>query len=357
MSQERYSRQIKLKGFGASAQEKLSKAKVLVIGAGGLGVPALTYLNAMGVGEIGIVDKDVVSVTNLHRQVLYDEDDVGESKVKVAARKLRAQNSKTKINTFDTFLDVTNALEIIKPYNYVIDASDNFPTRYLVNDACVVLKKPFVYGALHSFEGQVSVFNANGGPTYRCLFPNMPKEDEVPNCNENGVLGILPGIVGNLQALETVKLITGIGDLLSGTLLIFDGLAQRTQKIKFSLIEENNTLSKLQSSYDFDCSVDFSSIEVIGLQQLMEDKKIQLIDVRTENEFEAEYLAGAINIPLPEMEERIEELDVNSPVYFICQSGIRSKKAISIVHAIHPKVICINVNGGMNSMNSFSNFS
>ncbi|WP_298505910.1 HesA/MoeB/ThiF family protein [uncultured Maribacter sp.] len=356
MSQDRYSRQLQLKDFGVSAQAKLSEAKVLVIGAGGLGVPVLTYLNAMGVGEIGIVDKDVVSITNLHRQVLYDECDVGKSKVKVAVRKLMAQNSNTKITAIDTFLEVTNAIEIIKPYDYVVDASDNFPTRYLVNDACILLNKPFVYGALHGFEGQVSVFNANGGPTYRCLFPNMPKEDEVPNCNENGVLGILPGIIGNLQALETVKLITGIGDLLSGTLLIFNGLSQRTQKIKFSLVSENSTRKKLETSYDFQCNVDLSSIEAIALQQLLEEEEIQLIDVRTENEFETEHLIGALNIPLDEIEERLKELRIVGPIYFICQSGIRSKKAISIVKTIFPEASCVNVNGGMNSLNSFANF-
>lgn len=355
MSQDRYSRQIQLKGFGKLAQDKLSKAKVLVIGAGGLGVPVLTYLNAMGVGEIGIVDKDTVSVTNLHRQVLFDESDVGEPKVTVAARKLKAQNSNTKITTYKTFIDVSNALEIIKQYDCVVDASDNFPTRYLVNDACVILNKPFVYGALHGFEGQVSVFNANGAPTYRCLFPTMPKEDEVPNCNENGVIGILPGIVGNLQALETIKLITGIGDLLSGTLLIFDALSQRMQKIKFPVVKENLEFKKLQTSYAFDCGLAIESIEAIALQNLMIDKKIQLVDVRTENEFDSEHFVGAVNIPLQEIEDRVGELNVTTPIYFICQSGIRSKKAIEIIKNEFPETVCINVNGGMNNLDSFAN--
>ncbi|WP_298488519.1 HesA/MoeB/ThiF family protein [uncultured Maribacter sp.] len=356
MSQNRYSRQIQLKSFGKLAQNKLANAKVLVIGAGGLGVPVLTYLNAMGVGEIGIVDNDTVSITNLHRQVLFDEDDVDELKVSVAARKLKAQNSNTQIKTFATFLNVENALEIIKNYDCVVDASDNFPTRYLVNDACVILNKPFVYGALHDFEGQVSVFNANGGPTYRCLFPTMPKEDAIPNCNENGVLGILPGIIGNLQALETVKLITGIGDLLSGTLLIFDALAQRSQKIKFPVVEENLLIKELQTNYDFSCETILESIEAIGLQDLLADKNIQLIDVRTENEYEDEHLIGAINIPLDEIDDQLEELDTNSPIYFICQSGIRSKKALQIVIKEFPEAICVNVNGGMNSLNSFANY-
>ncbi len=356
MSQNRYSRQIQLKSFGKLAQDKLANAKVLVIGAGGLGVPVLTYLNAMGVGEIGIVDNDTVSITNLHRQVLFDEADVDSLKVTVAARKLKAQNSTTQIKTFATFLNVENALDIIKNYDYVVDASDNFPTRYLVNDACVLLNKPFVYGALHDFEGQVSVFNANGGPTYRCLFPTMPKEEEVPNCNDNGVLGILPGIIGNLQALETVKLITGIGDLLSGTLLIFDALSQRTQKIKFPSVQENLEIKELKISYDFVCETALASIEAVGLQNILADKNIQLIDVRTENEFEDEHLVGATNIPLDELDDRLEELDINAPIYFICQSGIRSKKAVQIVNNQFSIANCIHVNGGMNSLNSFANY-
>ena len=210
MNQERYTRQTILKGFGPEGQQKLAEAKVLVVGAGGLGVPVLTYLNAMGVGKIGIVDNDVVSITNLHRQVLYAQSDVGQSKVMAALVKLKAQNPATNLVVYNSFLDTKNALEIVAEYDVVVDTSDNFPTRYLVNDACVILKKPFIYGALHGYEGQVSVFNYQGGPTYRCLFPKMPMENEVPNCNEHGVLGIIPGIIGNLQALETVKVITGI---------------------------------------------------------------------------------------------------------------------------------------------------
>jgi molybdopterin/thiamine biosynthesis adenylyltransferase len=206
MNPKRYIRQTILKGFGAEGQRKLANAKVLVVGAGGLGVPVLTYLNAMGVGTLGIVDADVVSISNLHRQVLFTEAMVGLLKVHAAAEQLQKQNPETKINAYPTFLDLSNALEIIGNYDLVVDATDNFPTRYLINDACVILNTPFVYGALHGFEGQVSVFNYENGPTYRCLFANMPMADAIPDCNENGVLGILPGIVGNLQALEVVKL-------------------------------------------------------------------------------------------------------------------------------------------------------
>ncbi|CAG0909668.1 unnamed protein product, partial [Cyprideis torosa] len=205
MSPERYSRQTILKDFGSEAQQKLLVAKVLVVGAGGLGVPVLTYLNAMGVGTLGIVDADTISLTNLHRQVLYDEVEIGDSKAKVASMKLKAQNPATELIIHDCFLTVENALSIVGEYDLIVDATDNFPARYLINDACTILKKPFVYGALHGFEGQVSVFNFHGGPTYRCLFPKMPSANEVPDCNEHGVLGVIPGIIGNLQALEAVK--------------------------------------------------------------------------------------------------------------------------------------------------------
>ncbi len=177
---DRYQRQVLLNGFGEEGQKRLQEAKVLVVGAGGLGVPVLTYLNAMGVGTLGIVDKDLVSTTNLHRQVLYTEEMVGTSKAVSAKKQLLAQNSDTNIVVYNLFLDAGNALEIIQNYDVVVDATDNFPARYLINDACVILKKPFVYGALHGFEGQVSVFNYKNGPTYRCLFPTMPKADEVP---------------------------------------------------------------------------------------------------------------------------------------------------------------------------------
>lgn len=281
MTNERYTRQTILKGFGLVGQQKLAKAKVLVIGAGGLGVPVLTYLNAMGVGKIGVVDNDIVSITNLHRQVLYGQSDVGQSKVIAALEKLKAQNSETEIQVYNAFLTTKNALEIISDYDIVVDTSDNFPTRYLVNDACVILKKPFIYGALHGYEGQVSVFNYENGPTYRCFFPNMPKENEVPNCNEHGVLGIIPGIIGNLQALEAVKVITGIGEVLSGKLLIFDGLSQSYQKIKFKLQSENLEIKMLQDFYEWNdpCEIipTFAADEV---QMLLVDKA-QIIDVRT----------------------------------------------------------------------------
>lgn len=353
MTGERYIRQTILKDFGPKAQERLSKSKVLVIGAGGLGIPVLTYLNAMGVGTLGIVDDDSVSGSNLHRQVLYDETDIGQSKVQVAIRKLRAQNSGTQLVSFEQFLTGENALRVIADYDLVVDASDNFPTRYLVNDACVLLGKPFIYGALHGFEGQVSVFNYNNGPTYRCLFPNMPGPDEVPDCNVNGVLGVIPGIVGNLQALEVVKVLTGIGEVLSGKLLLFDGLSQNFQKIKFSAVLTNKKIDKLKPAYDFECTTEIKSIQTSELEQLLEMDSVQLIDVRTPKEFQGYHLEKAHHIPLSELEERKSEIDFGRPAYFICQSGIRSRKAIEKLQELNTEAELINVKGGMNNLRAY----
>ncbi|MEO1011712.1 MAG: HesA/MoeB/ThiF family protein [Bacteroidota bacterium] len=350
MNGQRYIRQTALSGFGSEGQAKLAASKVLVIGAGGLGIPVLVYLNAMGVGTLGIMDGDTVSYSNLHRQVLFDEVDVGRSKVNVAAQKLKAQNSTTHFVVRDSFLTHKNALEVIAPFDVVVDASDNFPTRYLVNDACVILNKPFVYGALHGFEGQVSVFNHNHGPTYRCLFPKMPGPEEVPDCNTNGVLGILPGIVGNFQALETVKVIAGIGEVLSGKLLIYDGLSYRLSTIKLKKNPSNLVIKELLGTYDLECGDGIKSISVNQLQDLLKDRPLQLIDVRTPKEYEGHHLEGAKNIPLPNIKERSSEIDFDQPIYCICQSGNRSLKAIKVLQKLNPNTLMINVTEGMDNL-------
>lgn len=350
MNEERYDRQVILKDFGRKGQQKLANAKVLVVGAGGLGVPVLTYLNAMGVGTLGIVDNDVVSLSNLHRQVLYTEANIGKSKVSSAIATLQLQNSKTRLIAHKTYLTIENALKIVEDYDVVVDATDNFPSRYLINDTCVILKKPIVYGALHGYEGQVSVFNHNKGPTYRCLFPIMPNDDEVPNCNEHGVLGIIPGIVGNLQALETLKLITGVGDVLSGKLLLYNGLTQTIQKIKFSPVAANLKIAKLEANYGFSCEGSMQSINSEEFEQLLATGYIEVIDVRTEAEYLSFHLENSLNIPLNEIEIRIDEIAENTDVYFICQSGVRSKKAISKLLDHRPNSRFINVNGGINNL-------
>lgn len=333
MSANRYIRQTTLKGFGTQGQEKLQNSSVLVVGAGGLGVPVLQYLNAMGVGVIGIVENDKIELSNLQRQPIYSEQDIGKAKIEVAIQKLKAQNSTTTFHCHSQFLSADNALDILKPYDVIVDATDNFPTRYLINDACTILKKPFVYGALHAFEGQVSVFNYQSGPTYRCLFPQMPAKDEMPDCNVNGVLGILPGIIGNFQALEVVKILTGIAEPLSGKLLLYDGLVQKIQHVSFQSIPENQCRTQLEERYEYlGCELD-ATISVEEFEQMLHGpKQFQLVDVRSPEEFSEFHLEDAINIPLQELSSRTDEVDVSRDVVLICQSGIRSEKALNYLN-------------------------
>ncbi|MFD2098601.1 ThiF family adenylyltransferase [Flagellimonas iocasae] len=347
----RYSRQTQLKDFGPEGQQRLSEGKILVVGLGGLGLPALQYLNAMGVGTLGLMDQDVIELHNLQRQVLYTEQDLGRQKLEVVHEKLTAQNSNTHFKLYDTFLTKDNALEIINEYDLVIDATDNFPTRYLINDACVLLKKPFVYGALHSFEGHVSVFNYQNGPTYRCLYPNMPSVEEVPNCSENGVLGVIPGIIGTFQALEAIKILTGIGEVLSGKLLLFDGLSQSSTKIGFKLNPENLKLTRLQDFYEpLDCEV-VPAISAADFQLVLDSKTdITLLDVRTEAEFNDRNLKEAINVPLDRLELASKHINAADKVYVLCQSGKRSEVAVKQLQIQYPNIEFFNVLGGMNQI-------
>jgi len=346
---DRFIRQTSLKEFGDVNQQKLTNAKVLVVGLGGLGIPVVQYLNAMGVGTLGLVEQDMVELTNLQRQVLYSENDIGSAKLDVVQGKLKLQNSNTTLIGYDTFLTKANALEIVSDYDIVVDATDNFPTRYLINDACVILNKPFIYGALHGFEGQVSVFNYENGPTYRCLFPVMPSTEEIPNCNDNGVLGIIPGIIGNLQALEVVKVITGIGKTLSGTLLVFSGIHNSFTPIKFKRQEAANAITTLKDSYEeVGCSPE-ENITVEELQRLLHaDQSLQLIDVRSPEEFALYKLPNSINIPLDMLDQSLEKIALKQPVYLICQSGKRSQIAVKNLKELHPNTTFLSIFGGIN---------
>ncbi|MFS4415765.1 molybdopterin-synthase adenylyltransferase MoeB [Maribacter sp. 2307ULW6-5] len=348
MTDQRYHRQLILKGFGPEGQQKLARARVLVVGAGGLGVPVLTYLNAMGVGTLGIVDADVVQASNLHRQVLYEADQVGQSKVRAAKARLGAQNPHTQIEAHPVQFTVHNAMELLAGYDLVVDATDNFPTRYLINDACVLRRIPFVYGALHAFQGQVSVFNYKGGPTYRCLFPEMPGPDTVPDCNTHGVLGILPGIIGNLQALEAIKVITGLGQVLSGILLLYDALAQQTRQMRFSKNPENVRIAELRPSYTFSCAAPVPSVTAKMLGELLKEGQPFVLDVRTEAEFRVGHIAGAKNIPLPRLKDGMHQLEGAREVYVICQSGARSLRAVQQLSEAMPSTVFFQVEGGMN---------
>lgn len=360
----RYNRHLILSGFGVEAQEKLKAAKVLVIGAGGLGCPILQYLSAAGVGEIGIVDFDTVDESNLQRQVLFSVSDVGKSKAETAAEKLVQQNPFVKFKVCNFRLTNKNTLALLKEFDVVIDGSDNFSTRYLVNDACVILGKPLVYGSIYKFEGQVSVFNfidkkGELGPNYRCLFPNPPAAGSVPNCSEIGVIGVLPGIIGSLQALEAIKIITGIGSTLSGKLLLVDALQMNFQKMDLERNEDccKNipTTSEEYEAMDYEllCGIpssgdEIKSISIAELQKLLiEKKKIKLLDVRELNETPFVEELGGIHIPLGEIENKMELLSREGMTVVFCRSGMRSKKAIQLLETKYKFKNLVNLEGGI----------
>ncbi len=326
----RYAKQIILPEIKTEGQEKLRDAKVLVIGAGGLGCPVLLYLAAAGIGTLGIVDGDQVDISNLQRQILYTDKEIGQSKVQVAAAKLTAQNPHLHIITYPVFLNASNALEIIRGFDIVVDGSDNFATRYLVNDACVILNKPMVSGAIYKFEGQVSVFNYKGGPTYRCIFPEPPGIGESPNCADIGVLATLPGIIGTIQANEVIKIISGIGEVLSGKLLVIDTLSMNTHSFQFKLNEANKKITVLQDMTQ-QCGIEIGRINYQELKQMMIDLPgLQLVDVReTEEHFITNI--GGINIPLSGFASSIGQLDPENIVVLYCASGVRSNKAATLL--------------------------
>jgi adenylyltransferase/sulfurtransferase len=348
LNRERYIRQIQLANFGESAQLKLAQAKVLVVGAGGLGVPVLQYLTGMGIGTIGIIDFDQISVSNLHRQVLYTEAEVGQSKASVANTKLKALNPDVNFNIYVEALTVNKALKIIAHYEVIIDATDNFSTRYLLNDACVILNKPLVYGAVQQYEGHVSVFNYQGGPTYRCLYPQPPAANEIPDCNSAGVLGVVPGIVGMQQALQAVKIITGVGQSLSGYLQIHDFLSDEQYKVKLKVNPENKNINALQESYE---PVSCKTVQQLSVEELYDwyesGKHFQLIDVREPDEFEEEHLRGAVSCPLMQLKPAGMEVDAATPTVLFCQKGARSSKAAQMLQQQYPAANIYSVLGGM----------
>ena len=340
----RYNRHIIIPEFGEEAQLKLKEAKVLIIGSGGLGSPALLYLTAAGVGTIGIVDFDVVDDSNLQRQVLFDIHEIGKPKVEAAKRRLEALNPYVNIILHNTHINSENALDIIKDYDVVADGTDNFPTRYLVNDATLLLDKPNVYGSIFQFEGQVSVFNyvnrqGERGPNYRDLYPTPPPPGLVPSCAEGGVLGVLPGIIGSLQALEVIKVITGIGEPLSGRFYTFDALnfESRTFNIKRRddnpVNGKNPTIHKL-IDYEQFCgmrAVEEKTVKEITVGELYEwqvkGKPFKLIDVREPSEYKIVQIGGEL-IPLETISDHADQIPHDIDVVLYCKSGIRSLKAI-----------------------------
>jgi adenylyltransferase/sulfurtransferase len=346
----RYSRHLILPEVGMEGQLKLKSAKVLMVGAGGLGAPLGLYLAASGVGRVGIVDFDVVDFSNLQRQVIHGTKDVGRKKLDSAADSMLDINPYMTVDKFDTAITSENALDIIKDYDMVVDGTDNFPTRYLINDACVLLKKPNVYGSIFRFEGQATIFAYPGGPCYRCLYPEPPPPGLVPSCAEGGVLGILPGTIGLIQATEAVKLILGVGESLVGRLLLYDALAMRFRELKLRrntecpVCGDHPSIHELIDYHEFcgvpnpsevapvaDQQAGFMSdteIDAVALKaRLDRGDKFQFIDVREPNEYQIASIPGAKLIPLGDLPKRVNELNPNVEVVAHCKMGGRSAKA------------------------------
>ncbi len=339
----RYSRHLIIPEVGMEGQQKLKAAKVLLVGAGGLGAPLGLYLAAAGVGRIGLVDFDVVDFTNLQRQVIHATADVGRKKLDSAAEKMQAINPHLQVTKHEVALSSENALDILKDYDIVVDGTDNFPTRYLVNDACVLLGKPNVYGSIFRFEGQATVFAYEGGPCYRCLYPEPPPPGLVPSCAEGGVLGILPGTIGLIQATEAVKLILGIGEPLVGRLLLYDALGMRFRELKLRKNPEcpacgaHPTITKLIDYQQFcgipaqEPKVTENEIEVTEVKQKLDrGDNFVLLDVREPHEYQIAKIPGSKLIPLGEVAKHLDEFDKNADIVIHCKMGGRSAKACTI---------------------------
>lgn len=356
---KRYQRHLVIPEFGNAGQENLKAAKVLVIGCGGLGSPVLLYLAAAGVGTIGIVDFDVIEESNLQRQVLFTCDDLGKPKAEIAKKRLLALNPHISIHSYVTQFNRTNAREIIREYDVVADGTDNFPTRYLVNDACVLEGKVNVYASIYRFEGQVSVFNyldaeGNRGPNYRHLFPEPPPPGLVPSCAEGGVLGVLPGIIGAMQASEVIKVLTGVGEPLSGRIFLFDAASFQTRILNVS--QQHSIEIKELIDYDFFCSMHApvegrmpEEIDVSTFQQkLRNNHAFYLLDVREQFEVEITNI-GAHWIPLAQLTEQLDQLPQNQEIIIHCKSGVRSMKAAkTLLQAGFTQVV--NLKGGILAM-------
>jgi adenylyltransferase/sulfurtransferase len=346
----RYSRHLIIPDVGMAGQKRLKNAKVLAVGAGGLGSPTLMYLAAAGVGTLGIVEFDVVDESNLQRQIIHGQSDIGRSKAESARDSVREINPYVTVNLHEERLDSTNVMELFAQYDLIVDGTDNFATRYLVNDACVLLNKPYVWGSIYRFDGQASVFWSEYGPCYRCLYPEPPPPGMVPSCAEGGVLGVLCASIGSIQVTEAIKLLTGIGDPLVGRLMIYDALEMTYRQVKVrkdpdcAVCGEHPTVTEL-IDYEAFCgaiseeAADAAKNSTITVKQLKEwldnDEKIQLIDVREPNEYEIVNIPGATLIPKGEfiMGGALEKLDPNKRIVLHCKSGARSAEALAVVHA------------------------
>jgi len=358
---ERYQKQALLNEFGMAGQIKLKEARVLVIGAGGLGCPLLQYLAPAGIGHIGIFDGDVIELSNLQRQILYTNQDIGKKKAEIAAEATRRLNPHSTVTAFAEFFTAKTALEIIPRYDIVVDCTDNFGTRYLVNDVCVLLNKPFVSAAIYKHEGQVGTFNARSGGSYSCnyrdLYPYDPEKISIPNCNQIGVMGILPGIIGLYQAGEVIKYFVSSGDCLVNKLLVLDAW-----KLDHFIIDINASIQGsymltreeiLQTSYSLPCKnlAEFENIDVERLEYLLKTKSgLAVIDVRYENEEPCAPFQTTHAIPLHELDSKISELSGMAELIFFCQSGKRSEAACKLAKKRFPRKTIYNLKGGVLSL-------
>jgi sulfur-carrier protein adenylyltransferase/sulfurtransferase len=367
---KRYSRHLIMPEIGVDGQRRLKAGSVLCIGAGGLGSPAAMYLAAAGVGRIGVVDFDVVDFSNLQRQIIHGTSDVGRSKLASARDRLLDINPHIQVDTYETALSSDNALELFKPYDVILDGTDNFPTRYLTNDACVLLGKPNAYGSIFRFEGQASVFGTKDGPCYRCLYPEPPPPGLVPSCAEGGVLGVLPGIIGVIQATEAIKLITGVGEPLIGRFMIYDALRMRFRELKLrkdpdcpvcgthptvTRLIDYEEFCGLRPSVEAEASAmvanasasSATEISAVELKGRMDKGSVpRIVDVREPNEFQINRIPGAELIPLGELPRRYAELDPDEELVVLCKMGGRSAKAADYLRSVGFKRV-LNLKGGI----------
>ncbi len=344
----RYSRHIVLSEIGQKGKNKITQAKVLVVGAGGLGCPALQYLTAAGIGTIGIIDFDIVEESNLQRQVLFGTSSLGINKALAAKTRLEDLNPTITIHAYPEQLTAKNAIALFNLYDIIVDGTDNFATRYLINDASIIADKPLVYGAIYKFEGQVSVFNYNNGPCYRCLFPLPPKEGAVPNCSEIGVLGVLPGIIGTMQANEVIKIILGFDNVLSGKLFFYNAVTTETYAI--SINRSDAEITKVLAKKDsFQNNINYSycknEVREISADSALQKDSVQFVDVREPYEKPPLDLCHLIQIPLEQLEQNIDQLNPETDIILICQSGVRSKTAVTLLQE-HNIKNCYSLKGG-----------
>ncbi|SHI38482.1 adenylyltransferase and sulfurtransferase [Hymenobacter daecheongensis DSM 21074] len=348
---QRYRRHLQLPEIGEAGQEKLKAARVLVVGAGGLGCPVLQYLAAAGVGTLGIADGDQVEISNLQRQILYGPADLGHNKAEAAGRAVQRLNPLVHCQLHPHRIGHAAVRELVSRYDVVVDGSDNFPTRYLLNDACVSTGRPLVSGAIYKFEGQVSVFNYAGGPSYRCLFPTPPSATEAPSCDATGVLGVLPGLIGCAQATEVLKVILGLGEVLSGRLWVFDALSFQTRILRFPRHAARARLdldTAPAADYAELCQPDGLTISVAALRQALDSEQAPfLLDVREPDEYAEHHLPGATLLPLGSLTQGAAAIPRHHPVVVYCRSGARSARAVEQLQTTYGFTNLLNLEGGL----------